>query len=77
MNEHYTETYLQETVINVNLPYFNIQNGQRFLGKSKIVKYCIITLNWDSLVVMLSIVCGARYVISMISDCLVSKVMHF
>ena len=30
------------------------------------MKYCIITLNWDSLVVMLSIgwLCGARYSIS-------------
>ena len=34
------------------------------------MKYCIITLNWDGPVVMLSIgmLCGARYAIS---DCLV------
>ena len=37
------------------------------------MKYCITTFNWDSLVVKLSIVCGARYAIS---DCLVSRVRN-
>ena len=37
------------------------------------MKYCIITLNWDSLVVMLSIVCGAMYAIS---DCLVDILVY-
>ena len=45
-----------------------------YVWESKIVKYCIITLNWDSLhvVVMLGVVCGARYAIS---DCLVISVI--
>ena len=30
-----------------------------FVKENKIVKYCIIILNWDSLVVMLSIGCFA------------------
>ena len=38
-----------------------------------VVKCCIITFNWESLVVILSIVCEARYAIS---DCLVIIVLY-